>query len=155
MGIYRSWRAVRKAHLCCLDPDTSVRWLEVNGTSVPYKGFKIIFISEALFLNCSVASSTHRFFNNKKHSPDGIKFIIISNKKIFITVLWVKCCLHIYWRDSLLWGSGLSSGWGFFVQGPQFVLTGFSLHVLYCLHLFSWDWSEECSPEICSSWSLF
>lgn len=87
---------MRKAHLCCLDPDTSVRCLEVNGTNVPYKGFKIVFISEALFLNCSVASGTHGFVNNRKHSLGGIKFIIISNNKNFITVLWVKCCLLVY-----------------------------------------------------------
>lgn len=106
-----------------------------------------------LFLNCSVASSTHGFFNSRKHSLDGIKFIIISNNKNFITVLWVKYCLLISWRDiSLLWGSGLSSGWAFFVQSLQSVFTGFSLHVLYCLHLFPWDLSEEYSPEICISW---
>lgn len=44
------------------NPDICIRFLEVDGTNVPYKGFKIVFISEALFLNCSVASGTIMFF---------------------------------------------------------------------------------------------
>lgn len=50
-----------RAHLSVVwmrNPDACIRCLEVGGINVPYKGLKIVLISEALFLNCSVTSST-------------------------------------------------------------------------------------------------
>lgn len=107
---------MRKAYLCCLDPDTSIRCLEVNGTNVPFKGFSIVFISELYFL--IVLLHPAHMGSSITENTGGIKFIIISNNKNFITVLWVRCCLLIYLRAiSLLWGSGLSSGWAFLCRG--------------------------------------
>lgn len=47
-----------RAHLSAVwvrNPDACIRCLE--RVNVPYKGLKMVLISEALFPNCSVASS--------------------------------------------------------------------------------------------------
>lgn len=62
MSIYSSLESYDESPPVCVwirNPDTWIRCLEADdGINVPYKGLKNVLAPEALFLNCSAASST-------------------------------------------------------------------------------------------------